>query len=85
MPAERPLATTPPRARPRLARACDAGVPAAWVSGERVEGEQRTRRVWVEAHDHANGLAVSGQAEVWRAGRHPQVTTLLATLETEGW
>ena len=35
-PAARTCATKPPRAQQRLKRAFDAGVPAAWVSGERV-------------------------------------------------
>jgi SRSO17 transposase len=35
-PAARPCATKPPLAQQRLQRACDAGVPAAWVTGESV-------------------------------------------------
>ena len=34
MPAERPCATKPQLAQQMLQRACDAGVPAAWVTGE---------------------------------------------------
>ena len=83
MPPERPCATKPPRARQRLERALDAAVPAAWVAGERVYGENRQRRAWWEARAQASGRTVSGQADVGRAGRQGQVTTLLARLEEE--
>jgi SRSO17 transposase len=52
-PAKQPCATKPHRARPRLTRACDAGVPVAWVTGESVYGNDRRRRVWWEEQDHA--------------------------------
>ncbi len=85
MPAARALATKPPLAQQRLQRALAAGMPAAWVTGERVEGEQRSRRLWLEAHVHAPLWAVAGQAEVWRAGRQPQVKALVAPLGAAGW
>jgi SRSO17 transposase len=78
-------ATTPPLARHRLQRACDAGVPAAWVTGESVYGAERRRWVGVAEQDHADVRAVSGQAEVWRAGRQPHGKSVLAALRTEGW
>src|SRR5712692_4152664 len=85
IPAERPCATTPPLAPQRRKRAFDEGVPAAWVTGERVSGDHRSRRRWVEEAHHAPVLAVSGKAEVWRAGRQHQVPTILAPLGAEGW
>ena len=85
IPAARTLATKPPRAQQRLPRAFDAGVPAAWVTGERVEGENRSRRRWLETQAPAQVLAVSGQAYVWRAGRQHHGKTLRAGLGTEGW
>jgi hypothetical protein len=36
MPAERQCATKPALAQRMLAQACQAGVPAAWVTGDRV-------------------------------------------------
>ena len=83
-PAAQRLATQPPLARPRLQRAVAAGVPAAWVTGERVSGDARRRRVGLAEQDHASVRAVSGKADVWRAGRQPQVTSRLAALVTEG-
>ena len=68
-----------------LQRACAHGVPAAWVTGESVYGDYRSRRLWLEAHRHAHVLAVSGKEYVWRAGRQQQVKTILAALAAEGW
>ncbi len=62
MPAERTFATKPPLAQQRLKRAFDAGVPAAWVTGERVYGDHRSLRLWLEEDHHAHVLAVSGKA-----------------------
>jgi len=85
IPAARTLATQPQLAPHRRKRACDAGVPAAGVAGDSVEGEQRALRTWVEEHDHADVLAISGQAYLWRAGRQPPVPTILATRAPAGW
>ena len=85
IPAARPLATKPQLAQQMLTRAFDAGVPATWGAGDGVYGENRSRRMWLEEHHHAYVLAVSGKAYVWRAGRHQQVKTLLATVEAEDW
>jgi SRSO17 transposase len=68
-----------------LKRAFDADIPAAWVTGESVYGDNRSLRLWLEEDHHAYVLAVSGKAYVWRAGRQYQVQTLVAALGTEGW
>ena len=39
-----------------------AGVPASWVAGDRVYGDHRPLRRWLEAQPRAAVLAVSGQA-----------------------
>jgi len=85
VPAEQLFATKPHLARHRLQRACDAGVPATWVPGESVYGDDRRLRVWLEERDHAYVMAVSGKEYVWRAGRQHQVKSVLAALVTEGW
>src|SRR4029434_11327051 len=66
-------------------RACDAGVRAAWVTGDSVYGDDRRLRVWLEEQDHAYVMAVSGKEDVWQAGRQHQVKSILAALGTEGW
>jgi hypothetical protein len=39
----------------------------------------------LEEQAHAYVMAVSGKADVWRAGRQHQVKSILAALVTEGW
>ena len=64
IPEERPCATTLQLAQQMLQHAFDKGVPAAWVTGESVSGDNRSRRLWLEKDHHASVLAVSGKAEV---------------------
>ena len=85
IPAERLFATKPQLAQQMLQRAFDHGVPAAWVTGDSVYGDNRSLRLWLEEHGHAYVLAVSGKEYVWRAGRQQQVKTILAGLAAEGW
>ena len=85
IPTERCFATKPQLAQQMLQRAFDHGVPAAWVTGDSVYGDNRSLRLWLEAHCHAHVLAVSGKEYVWRAGQQQQVKTILAALAAEGW
>src|SRR5215468_7210406 len=85
VPAEQRFATKPQLAHQLLQRAFEAGVPAAWVTGDSVYGDDRRLRVWLEEQDHAYVMAVSGKEYVWRAGRQHQVKSILAALVTEGW
>jgi SRSO17 transposase len=85
VPAEQLFATKPQLARQMLQRAFEAGVPAAWVTGDSVYGDDRRLRVWLEEQDHAYVMAVSGKEYVWQAGRQHQVKSILAALGTEGW
>ena len=68
LPEKHPFATKPQLARQLLKRAFDARVPAAWVTGDSVYGDDRRLRVWLEAQGHAYVMAVSGKEYVWRAG-----------------
>jgi SRSO17 transposase len=61
MPEDRRFATKPQLAQQMLARAFAAGVPAAWVTGDSVDGENRQLRRWLEAQRQAYVLAVSGK------------------------
>lgn len=85
IPPERPFATKPQLARQMLERALDAAVPAAWVAGDSVYGDNRPLRAWLEERAQAYVLTVSGKEYVGRAGRQWQVKMLLAMLEEEGW
>jgi len=85
LPEARRVATKPPLAQQRLARAFAAGVLAQWVTGDRVDGADRRRRMWLDAQPRAYMLAVSGQAYVWVDGQQRPVKRLLAALPEEGW
>jgi SRSO17 transposase len=85
IPEDRRLATKPQLAQQMLARAFAAGVPAKWVTGDSVYGDDRRLRLWLESQPHAYVLAVSGKEYVWLDWQQRQVKTLLATLPEDGW
>jgi SRSO17 transposase len=85
IPEDRGFATKPQLARQLLARAFAAGVPATWVTGDCVYGDDRRLRLWLEARPHAYVLAVSGKEYVWGHGQQRQVKTILATLPGVSW
>lgn len=80
LPADRGFATTPALATEMRRRTLAAGVPATWVTGDRVYGDDRRLRVWREAQPQAHVLAVSGTEFVWLDGRQRRVNTRLAEL-----
>jgi SRSO17 transposase len=75
IPAERRFATKLQLAQQTLQRALVAGVPARWVTGDCVYGNDRRLRLWVEAQPWAYVLAVSGQEYVWLGWQQRQVKT----------
>jgi SRSO17 transposase len=79
------FATKPQLARQMLARAFAAGVPATWVAGDSVYGDDRRLRMGLESCPQAYVLAVSGQEYVWLDWHPRRVNTILATLPGEGW
>ena len=85
IPEDRPFATKPQLARQMLTRAFGAGVPAKWVTGDCVYGNDRRLRLWLEAQSQAYVLAVSGQEYIWLDGHQRQVKTILAGLPEDGW
>ena len=58
VPADATFRTKPELARAMLERALDAGVPAAWVTGDEVYGHNPTLRAWLEARRQPYVLAV---------------------------
>jgi SRSO17 transposase len=72
IPEDRRCTTKPQLAQPMLARACTAGVPAQWVTGDSVYGADRRLRMWLEAQPQAYVLAgraaTPGQDEPGRPG-----------------
>ncbi len=84
------FATKPELAQTMLARVRAAGVPAAWVTADSVSGDDRHLRMWLEAHEQAYVLAVSGKEDVNVAatGTQRRVSTLLKELQEvpdAGW
>jgi SRSO17 transposase len=62
--ADRWFVNKPQLARQKLARALDAGVPARWVTGDSVDGDDRRLRMWLESRPQAYVRAVSGKEYV---------------------
>jgi SRSO17 transposase len=85
IPEDRRFATKPQLARHMLARALAAGVPAAWVTGDSIYGDDRRLRMWLESCPQAYVLAVSGKEYVWLDWRQRQIKTILARLPEDGW
>jgi SRSO17 transposase len=85
IPEERRFATKPQLAQQMLARVLAAGVPATWVAGDSVYGDDRRLRMWLEAQPQGYVLAVSGKEYVWWEWQQRRVNTLLAALPEEGW
>jgi SRSO17 transposase len=85
IPQDRRCATKPQLAQQMLHRALAAGGPATWVTGDRVYGDDRRLRLWLEAQPQADVVAVSGKEYVWWGWRQRQVKTVLAALPEEEW
>lgn len=85
IPADRSFTTKPALARQMLEEALEAGVPAAWVTGDSVYGDDRRLRLWLEGREQAYVLAVSGKEYVWRGFQQVRVKALLADLPDDGW
>jgi SRSO17 transposase len=85
IPEDRRFATKPQLARHMLARAFAAGVPATWVTGDSIYGDDRRLQMWLESCPQAYVLAVSGKEYVWLDWRQRQIKTILARLPEGGW
>jgi SRSO17 transposase len=85
IPEGRRFATKPQLAQAMLQRVLAEGVPARWVAGDSVYGDDRRLRMRLEAHPHAYVLAVSGKEYVWLDWHQRQVKTILAALPEDGW
>ena len=85
VPPEVTFATKPALAQQMLARAFAAGVPAAWVSGDAIYGDDGALRRWLEAGNHPYVLAVAGNHPLWRAGTQERADHLIAALPAEAW
>ena len=85
VPSEVEFATKPELAARMLWRSLDAGVPAAWVTGDTVYGSHRPLRAGLEARQQAYALAVTCQEHVEVAGQERRVDQLAHSLAPDQW
>jgi SRSO17 transposase len=79
------FATKPNLARRMLARALDAGVPAAWVTGDEVYGADPGLRAELEARGIGYVLAVACDHRVRAAGDSYRADDLLRRVPARAW
>ena len=85
VPAAIAFATKGDLAQAMLARAFAADVPAAWVTGDEVYGNDGDLRRWLEAQERPYVLAVACSHPVWQAGRQVRADALATHIPGEGW
>lgn len=79
------FATKPKIARQMLQRAFNAGVPARWVTGDAVYGNDRSLQLWLQERGQAHVLAVSGQEMVTVGYEFHRVKVLLTQVPEDAW
>jgi len=89
VPAAAVCRTKPQLARAMLERALAAGVPAAWVTGDEVDGGDRRLRVWLEARDRPHVLAGKRTEPLWavtaRGPAQVAAEALAAAVPPDAW
>lgn len=85
IPPEVAFATKGDLAQMMLERAFAADVPAAWVTGDEIYGNDGDLRRWLESQQRPYVLAVARSHLVWQAGVQVRVDALLATIPEDGW
>ncbi|HUX75988.1 MAG TPA: transposase, partial [Anaerolineae bacterium] len=78
------FATKPQLARRMLERALEADVPAAWVTGDELYGNDTDLRRWFEQIHQPYVLAVSSNHPIWQAGMQERADALVASLTAAG-
>lgn len=79
------FATKPALAQAMLQRAFAAGVPAAWVVGDEVYGNDPELRQWLEGEQRAYVLGVSANHPLWRNGERVRADVVVSVLPEEAW
>jgi SRSO17 transposase len=85
VPEEVTFATKGELAQGMLARAFAAAVPAAWVTGDEIYGNDGGLRRWLEAEARSYVLAVARSHPVWQHGVQVRIDTLVAQIPADGW
>jgi len=79
------FATKGELAQTMLARAFAAAVPAAWVTGDEIYGNDGSLRRWLEAQNCPYVLAVARAHSVWDNGVQMRVEALVERIPEAGW
>ncbi len=79
------FATKPQLARAMLERARAAEVPASWIAGDEVYGNDPGLRGWLEAEHRSYVLAVSANHPLWQDGTRVRSDVLVAALPVDAW
>jgi SRSO17 transposase len=79
------FATKPMLAQQMLQFTFAAGIPAAWVTGDEIYGDDSDLRRWLEAERHPYVLAVSANHALWHDGVLERVDALVAALPAADW
>jgi SRSO17 transposase len=79
------FATKPVLAKQMIARALAAGVPARWVTGDSVYGNDGKLRRWLEEQRLAHVLAVSGNHYIWMGFQQQPVAVVAQRVPRKAW
>ncbi len=89
VPEDATFRTKPALARAMLERACQAGVPTAWVTGDEVYGRDRRLRRWLEEQERPFVLAVATNEPLWapteRGPQQARAADIAAAPPPEAW
>jgi len=85
IPPEVAFATKGDLAQAMLERAFAAAVPAAWVTGDEVYGNDGGLRRWLEGERRPYVLAVACSHPVWQEGAQARVDALVERIPADGW
>ena len=79
------FATKGDLAQMMLGRAFAAEVPAAWVTGDEIYGNDGDLRRWLEQQHRPYVLAVARSHAIWQHGVQVRSDTLVEQVPTDGW
>ena len=85
IPPEVRFATKGDLAQAMLERAFAAAVPAAWVTGDEVYGNDGDLRRWLEGERRAYVLAVACAHAIWQHGEQVRADVLVGQVPADGW
>ena len=85
IPSDIEFATKGDLAQTMLARAFAADVPAAWVTGDEIYGNDGDLRRWLEAEQRPYVLAVARTHPIWERGRQVRMDALVEQIPEEAW